>query len=417
MTTSNQPEIFCIAPWIHTYQDPQGKRQLCCMSTPQIGKSSESLDEFWNGEYLKLIREKFLNGEIPKECKSCQDCIDPQKRYSSNFNKDLDEDMLKDIIEKTSTDGHTSLMPTSYDYRLSNECNFMCRMCGDKFSSRWEKYNKSHNIKIESPAQTQREQERSYAELYTALREERLKTIYWVGGEPLITSFHWKFMNDVIKSGQANKMFCKYTTNLSVIRREEQHLIFDILNNFRGYDIEASVDAAGIVGEYIRTGFFWDQFKDNLKEIHSVSRPEKNRRISMELTLTLPGLFGLKELVEFSNEERIIINCHLVYGNKDLNALSPLALPKDILDPIIKELLKYIFPVLSVYNQNLFNLLSSLTTMDTFNQIKIRPHCSRLVDLEKNQNDKFLLSNIYSQNEHVLRWWEEFSCETSFDSP
>ena len=30
------------------------------------------------------------------------------------------------------------MKPISYDYRISNLCNFKCRMCGDQLSSSWE---------------------------------------------------------------------------------------------------------------------------------------------------------------------------------------------------------------------------------------------------------------------------------------
>ena len=66
-----KPDTLCMAPWTHTYLSPQTERRLCCASrekatwatqyidSDKADTNSEytplTLDEHWNGEYMKGI--------------------------------------------------------------------------------------------------------------------------------------------------------------------------------------------------------------------------------------------------------------------------------------------------------------------------------------------------------------------------
>ena len=55
-------KTFCLAPWIHSFISPQGERKLCCISENVIG-TNVTLEEMWNGDEMKDVRKKMLNGE------------------------------------------------------------------------------------------------------------------------------------------------------------------------------------------------------------------------------------------------------------------------------------------------------------------------------------------------------------------
>ena len=144
---------FCVAPWTHTYVSPQGERRLCCASRedPQFQKqyidsgdnndtefNPSTLKEHWNSAYMKDIRKRMLAGEKLSQCDVCNNQILNLHTYKSYFNNTLFPNKVQDIIDNTAEDGHTTLTPVSYDYRISNLCNFKCRMCGEQLSSSWE---------------------------------------------------------------------------------------------------------------------------------------------------------------------------------------------------------------------------------------------------------------------------------------
>ena len=151
---------FCTAPWTHTYVSPQGERRLCCASREEAsfqkqyldsgtaeGKfEPQSLEEHWNSDYMKDIRKRMLAGEKLKQCQVCNDQVLNLHTYRQYFTETLFPHKVEDIIATTREDGHYDKMPVSYDYRISNLCNFKCRMCGEQLSSSWEAEKKKHNL-------------------------------------------------------------------------------------------------------------------------------------------------------------------------------------------------------------------------------------------------------------------------------
>jgi hypothetical protein len=95
---------------------------------------------------MKDIRKRMLAGEKLKECEVCNDQVLNLHTYRKYFTETLFPHKVEDIIANTAMDGTYSDLPVSYDYRISNLCNFKCRMCGEQLSSSWEAEKKKHNL-------------------------------------------------------------------------------------------------------------------------------------------------------------------------------------------------------------------------------------------------------------------------------
>ena len=91
----------------------------------------------------KWVKTQHETGLIP-QCAVCNDNILNLHTYRDYFTKTLFPHKIQDILDSTDETGHTTMVPISYDYRLSNLCNFKCRMCGDQLSSSCESENKIH---------------------------------------------------------------------------------------------------------------------------------------------------------------------------------------------------------------------------------------------------------------------------------
>ena len=407
--------FFCIVPWMHTNLRPDGNRQLCCVSweerTHSFAKEFMSLDDHWNGDFIKSIRKQILQNKIPPECAGCKSAGLKVHSYNRYFDHDKFSDIKENILKSTDNDGHTSLKPCSFDYRLTNKCNFMCRTCTGRFSSRWEQDMSTEKF------EPMRNNERTIAEqeLLHALQNGQIREIYWAGGEPLVDEFHWTFMKKAAESNFAENIYCRYNTNLSVIKHKEIHLLEDILTRVNGFHIGASIDAAGKIGEYIRAGLNWNSWKENLTLINSYCRTQENKYITMNVTLSTPALLGMKGLIDLANEQEITIYVQMVEDNGNLTyLLSPCVLPTKILIPIVDDLIQYISKNRTPYTQNLYSLLEQLISSKIHEEQEtlvpseiFQQNRKKILDYEKKNNDRYTLSDIYSANSELFRWWNQ----------
>ena len=144
-------KTFCMAPWTHTYLSPQSERRLCCASTEPAQNFQQYIDtdsgtneynpitlkQWWNSDHLKSVRKRMLQGEELPECQVCNKKLLHTTVYRDHFNT-LFKDLIDQAYQRTNDDGSTDMDCVSFDYRFSNLCNFMCRMCGSNLSSSWE---------------------------------------------------------------------------------------------------------------------------------------------------------------------------------------------------------------------------------------------------------------------------------------
>jgi sulfatase maturation enzyme AslB (radical SAM superfamily) len=105
------------------------------------------------------------------------------------------------------------------------------------------------------------------AEFAEAVEQHRIEEIYWVGGEPLMYEQHWRYMKRIVELGDGPRVYARYNTNLSLESDYKGiNLYTDILANIRDWQICASLDGTGAVGEYIRTGLNYEEFLKNFEQ-------------------------------------------------------------------------------------------------------------------------------------------------------
>jgi hypothetical protein len=445
LVNADSPKVnasLCVVPWTHTFISPQSERRLCCASREkssfvqqyidQPGKSGvnyapKTLDEHWNSEFMRNVRLKMLRGEKLSECEVCQDQVLNLSTYKDWFNKALFPELLSELQKNTKADGSTELKPISYDYRVHNTCNFKCRMCGEQLSSSWEAEKRTHHewsekndpwmipevkIKIENFQKTVVE-----AELLQSIEEKRIREIYWVGGEPLVWDLHWSMMQRMIDLGFSDKVFCRYNTNLSHINFKGKSLAKDLLPHFKGYLICASIDGVGAIGEWIRTGLKWEKFLANFKEMQTATGGKES--IALDVTLTLPGLFSLKEMFDVALELDAPVITKLIFAFDPEIVLSPLALPRDVLDEVLDDLISYIEPRVTVKTRSLLDTLNDLKKRPTFAELypntykeafyRGKYHQDKVSIRRKDGDVKNppTLNEIYKNNINVYNWWNQ----------
>jgi hypothetical protein len=375
-----------------------------------------TLEQHWNGEHMRSVRRRMIAGETLPECEVCNNKLLNTDVYRDYF-WGLFNHKYAQVIDSTDETGHTTMQPVSWDYRFSNLCNFKCRMCGDMLSSAWETEQRQHNMidwsnsknnwmLPEVKAEISKFQDTQIeAEFAAAVEQHRVEEIYWVGGEPLMYEQHWRYMKRIVELGDGPKLYARYNTNLSRVEYRGINLYRDILVNIRDWQICASLDATGSIGEYIRTGLDYSQWCKNFAAGLQTSRHRRQMRI--DFTLTLPGLFDIENIQKLADSYGVDILAKVIFGFSPDIILSPLALPRKILERKIDEVLP------TVKSPALRDVLINLKQRPTFEeqwpdqyrQGLLRGK-DRLIRLESIRKDTYTIEDIIKADVDVHQWWK-----------
>jgi len=427
------PKTLCLAPWTHTYLSPQTERRMCCASREPAQSFKQyidtdsgsgeyapvTLDQHWNSEHMKSVRKRMMAGEILPECEVCNNQLLNTDVYRTYF-WHLFQHKYNDAMTATDATGYTTMKPVSWDYRFSNLCNFKCRMCGDMLSSAWESEQRQHNmINWADPKNgwmqpevrkqiSQFQDQQIEAEFAQAVEENRVEEVYWVGGEPLMYEQHWRYMRRIIELGNGKNVYARYNTNLSRVDYKGINLFSDILDHVRDYQICASLDGTGPIGEYIRTGLNYSEWLGNYDQ--AIRHRRYSRQCRIDFTLTLPGMFDIENIVKLAEETDSEILAKVVFSFSPDIILSPLALPRKLLDTEVDRL------VTKIPTGALQDVLLQLKTRPTFEeqwpdtyQAGLAKGKARVLQLESIRGDSYTLSDILSANPNILEWYNEIT--------
>jgi hypothetical protein len=355
-----------------------------------------------------------IAGEILPECEVCNDRLLNTDVYRSYFNR-LFGHKYDEAMASTDATGHTTMLPVSWDYRFSNLCNFKCRTCGDMLSSAWETEQRQHDMidwtnpknnwmrpeikrEITRFQDTQIEQE--FAQ---AVEQHRVEEIYWVGGEPLMYEQHWRYMKRIIELGDGHRVYARYNTNLSRVDYSNTNLFSDVLDNIRDWQVCASIDGTGVIGEYIRTGLHYTTWLYNFQQ--GLKHAKHPRQMRLDFTLTLPGMFEVENIQKLSQELGADILAKVIFSFSPDIIMSPLALPRDLLEPWIDELLPLTTGAMR-------DVLSQLKQRPTFQeqwpdqyQLGLKRGKARIKRLESIRPHGVIMDDIVSRRPEVSRWW------------
>jgi hypothetical protein len=424
----HKPENLCLAPWVHTYLSPQTERRMCCASREPAQNFEQyidtsagtgryipvTLDQHWNSDHMRSVRRRMMAGETLPECEVCNDRLLNTNVYRTYFTH-LFQHKLPEVFASTAEDGSTTMAPVSWDYRFSNLCNFKCRTCGDMLSSSWESEQRVHDMvdwnnpknnwmRSDIRGQIAHFQENQVeAEFAAAVEGHAVEEVYWVGGEPLMYEQHWRYMQRIIELGDGGNLYARYNTNLSRVDYRGVNLYRDILAHIRDWQICASLDGTGAVGEYVRTGLSWPAFLVNFRQgLELATNP---RQMRLDFTLTLPGMTEVDSMNELARELGVEMLAKVIFSFSPDIVMSPLALPRALLDPWVDELAGR----------------SAGAMRDVLLQLKLRP-CfeeqwpdqyraglakgkARVLQLEQIRTQTVTMTDILGSRPEVLEWW------------
>jgi hypothetical protein len=287
-------------------------------------------------------------------------------------------------------------------------------------SSAWESEQRQHTmINWQDPKNNWMKPEIKYqieefqttqieAEFAAAVEDHRIEEVYWVGGEPLMYEQHWRYMQRIIELGDGPNVYARYNTNLSRVRYRSIDLYSDILCRLRDWQICASIDGTGSIGEYIRTGLDYTSWLENFKR--GVSLATNRRQMRLDFTLTLPGMFEVGNIQQLGNDLGVDILAKVVFSFSTDIVMSPLALPRDVLNRWVDEILDGPTTPLGPLKDILVQLKTRPTFQEQYGQEEyhkgIAKGKARVLQLEAIRSQSVTMNEILSMRADVYEWWQ-----------
>lgn len=335
---------FCSLPFDHSYIDPQYQRKLCCVAKEGFPEKKTTLENFWNSPYIKDIRKKMISGDMVNDCSNCtyaEQMGIPSLRLMIVNNLIENPEWYNKIIDGYNFEtGEMSRGPTYFDYRTIH-CNLQCVSCGDHSSSTHQQLSK--NMGLGTGSKLDIEYEDTMAkEIIDALVAKRCETIYWAGGEPMMSKLHWtvfekikELSSDPDYSEYIKNLKTVYTTNLTQLHWKNE-FIPELLECHSPH-MHVSIDGVKETFEYCRDGARWKDIELNWKEYYS--RLNKNNNFTVSSVLSAPVLFDIERFFVFLSEYDPIIHNHklLTDINNPSNFLDIRLFPEHIFNRCIEN--------------------------------------------------------------------------------
>jgi radical SAM protein with 4Fe4S-binding SPASM domain len=355
----DKSKTICAVPWIHLAFEPSGKVVPCCLTSHHDyfagDLNTQSIEEIWNSDNMKLLRKQMINGEEPKICSTCFDREKITNESSRVYhNKDFPE-VINEIPNITLEDGTCTKTELKYwDFRFSNLCNFKCRSCGPRYSSAWVP---------DAKKMGQSEQEKVWnidsvndGTNFDFLKEQvkHVERIYFAGGEPLLMPEHWQILDMLVENKKFNVRL-SYNTNASTLEYGKKNALdYWTKWNYGKVEVWPSIDEIGDRAELIRSGTVWSKVDENLKKMieleHMIVRPG--------MTIGAWNVFRLPKIIGYF-EEIGLVHKKLNYTNFFINLLQTpdkyhvQILPDNFKENTIKDLNKFVEEYNKRYNTDI----------------------------------------------------------------
>jgi len=237
----------------------------CCLA-----KLSDPLSgpvDFINNQYLNSIR----NQSKPDACNNCWEL----EKAGGTSKRMMMIDKFKDI------ELHGCV---NIDYSTVPVCNARCIICSSRYSSAWAQLGtQTINIK---------ELVKNTHDHMAKFDFNNIKTIYFNGGEPLLTDEHEILLE---KINNLSNVDIYYNTNGSCYPNNS---VLNLWQKTKSVTLFFSIDAIGKRFEEIRSLLKWDIVSDNIKKINSLNM------INVECSYTIGrhNVYDLEETIAWFDQ-------------------------------------------------------------------------------------------------------------------
>ena len=361
---------FCILPFIHLSTRTNGAMQLCCHANSGSAEDYRSIghnrkdtgefvyvdkdrpSEYWNTEYYKNIRKKFMQGKAPIECRAC--FKEEASGYRSKRQWENDEwsekISFKDVLARVESDGTAPFDIKYADMKLGNKCDLACLMCNPGDSSKWiPDYNKLIKSDIDQETKNILEWRKEEGKLNWYRHDsvfwkdiqsklDTMESFYIIGGEPTINSEFESFLDMCVKSGHSDHIKLRFNTNgLTTTQRQ-----LELYKRFKHVLIHLSVDGIGSYHDLIRYPSTWQEMENKLDWWDNT--PD-NIQVTVDTTASILNVMHIPDLVKWKVEKQYkkiskyptnkgLIGIHFLHSPEFLNVTT---LPYELKQKVTKK--------------------------------------------------------------------------------
>lgn len=313
--------VFCPLPWYSVTWQKNGKIGVCCMNSltsdwDEFWKIQEaSIWNMWNNKKLKKLRKDLLEW---KKNSYCEGCYKKEKRGIKSLRQkslEYQKEMIPEIYSQTWKDGEYSWKIRKLDIRFSNLCNLACRMCSSSSSTlRIPLEKKMWLSHIEEYSQEPYDCNNFWNDITFFSHLEQIDVAGW---EPLINKNFYTLLKMLKKEGFHRNIMIRIMTNATVLPwicggddfLPKEHInIFQVLEEFRLYNISLSIDGYGKSYNRIRIWADWNSVKQNMGYIYENTLLSDKATMDIMPTVQIDNIYDFPKLYLYANIRNIPID-------------------------------------------------------------------------------------------------------------
>jgi MoaA/NifB/PqqE/SkfB family radical SAM enzyme len=302
---------ICMLPWVSVETSPVGSARPCCLALGHITKpdgteynlNTDTLEEIYNSDYMRDMRQEFIDGKKPEACQRCWD-EEAAGRQSKRINSIKKMKPLIPLIDFNSAEPSGMMY---VDLKLGNICNIKCRTCGSWSSSKWAtedlqnvpyEQRKTHIAKV---FMQQGEWPRKSPVFWDNMRKQLPSIRYFdfTGGEPFMIQEHFDLLQYSAEQGYSKHQQIHYNTNGTQWPEDAEQL----WKQFELVEIAFSIDNVGDRFELERSGAKWDEVNANIQRFREMRERNSNITLQVCLTINTQNVYYLEELCAWIAEQ------------------------------------------------------------------------------------------------------------------
>jgi len=329
-----ESETFCFYPFLEVSTRPNGVVFPCCywnendhLSLEKRLDDKNSLDTFWNNKKVIDTRNKISNGTKVKGCKICYRDGASSMRARSIKEHINDRDKLQIVKDTLNNEGVAKHSPKKIELKPSNLCNLKCLICNAYDSSQIEKElsdldEKFNGIKtiggtfsrivgnqsgvwegnvgqyvLNANSKSKwAESDRFWEELKILL--PKIEVLSFAGGEPTLNPIVNKILTYCVETKISKNITVFISSNFTNLNPK----FLSNMNNFKKFELIASIDGTEKVQEYTRFPSNWNKIKENFEEAKTYMQGTEIK-ILTNITVSIMNIFQLHDLFWYIDEQ------------------------------------------------------------------------------------------------------------------
>ena len=292
---------FCVLPWVSLETSPIGTTRPCCLAEDEIKDEdgnkysllTTDLNEVHNSEYMRKLRQEFLDGKKPQTCRKCWN----EERSGRTSKRMHTINRLEHIV--TDTEWTADAKPLVFiDFKLGNICNLKCRICGSWSSStfateevRFEGKDNVHYQMLKDGAWPRRNQ-RFWQDIDSLM--DQVRYLEFTGGEPFMIQEHFDLLQRMVDNGIAHNVEIHYNTNGTHYPENAE----EIWKHFKTVEVAFSIDDVDERFEYQRANAIWSEVNHNMDLFEQLR--DRNTNIQLQVCSTV-NVFNVMYLEGLAN--------------------------------------------------------------------------------------------------------------------